>query len=351
MSDTDVKDAEAEGEIETGAAEPLMGRVDRAAVFLMLLGEDEAAGLLGRLQPVELEALGAAMCALGDIDQARIAEALEDFVEEAGREIMPAGDRNEQVRHLFERSLGPTKAESMMLRIEPEPRPRSIEMARWLAPSVVLKLVEDEHPQVIAALLLLLEPEPAAEVLSALNEDKQSAVVERIAKMGPVSQQAIAMIDQLLSQRIGSSFGASALTLGGPREAANLINLSEGELRNVVLPAIAQRDEDLAQKIEDELFTFEMLLDLDPQQMGRLLRDVDNEALIDALKGIPEEERNPFFAAMSSRAADGVKDEIEMRGRLSKADVNAAQRKIVDLARSLAEQGEIVIGNDDSEFV
>ncbi|WP_156423823.1 flagellar motor switch protein FliG [Erythrobacter sp. YT30] len=351
MSDVDVQDGVPDAGETPKLPEPLLGRVDRAAVFLMLLGEDEAAGLLGRLEPVELQALGTAMCALGEIDQARIAEALEDFVAEAAREVLPGGNRSEQVRQLFERSLGPTKAESMMLRIEPEPRPRSIEMARWLASSVVLKLVEDEHPQVIAALLLMLEPEPAAEVLSALSEAKQSAVVERIARMGPVSQQAITMIDQLLSQRIGSSFGASALIMGGPRDAANLINLSEGELRNVVLPAIAQRDEELAARIEDELFTFEMLLDLDPQQMGRLLRDVDNEALIDALKGLSEEERDPFFSAMSSRAADGVKDEIELRGRLSKADVKAAQRKIVDLARSLAEQGEIIMGNDDSEFV
>lgn len=351
MSDADLEDPDADGETGALHPEPLLGRVDRAAVFLMLLGEDEAAGLLGRMQPFELEALGSAMCALGDIDQPRIAEALQDFVTEASREIMPAGDRKAQVREMFERSLGPTKAESMMLRLEPEPRPRSIEMARWLAPKVVLKLVEDEHPQVIAALLLLLEPEPAAEVLSALDEEKQSAVVERIAKMGPVSQQAIAMIDQLLSQRIGSNFGASALTMGGPRDAANLINLSEGELRNVVLPAIAQRDEDLAARIEEELFTFEMLLELDPMGMGRLLRDVDNEALVDALKGLTEEERAPFFGAMSSRAADGVKDEIEMRGRLTKADVKAAQKKIVEVARNLAEQGEISLGSDDSEFV
>ena len=239
----------------------------------------------------------------------------------------------------------------MMLRIEPEARPRAIEMARWLAPSLVLKLVEDEHPQVIAALLLMLEPEPAAEVLSALPEASQSAVVARVGRMNAVSTQAMGMIDNLLSQRIGANFGASALTLGGPREAANLINLAEGDLRNTVLPAIAQSDRSLADAIEEELFTFEMLLDLDPMNMGRLLRDVDNEALVDALKGLPDANRGPFFAAMSSRAADGVRDEIELRGRLAKSEVQAAQRKVVDLARNLAEQGEISLGADDGEFV
>ncbi len=330
---------------------PPLSRIDRAAVFLMLLGDEEAATLLSRLEPTELERIGSAMVAMGDIDQDRIAESLQDFVAEAEREILPAKDRSHQVRVMLERSLGSTKAESMMQRIEPEARPRSIEMARWLAPSVLLKLVEDEHPQVIAALLLMLEPEPAAEVLSALPEEVQSAVVTRVAQIGPVSSQAIGMIDNLLSQRIGASFGANTLTLGGPREAANLINLAEGELARTVLPSIAQLDPSLAEAIEEEMFTFEMLLELDRQAMGRLLRDVDNDALVDALKGLKEPQREPFFASMSSRAADGIKDDIEMRGRLAKSDVEAAQRKIVEVARSLADQGEIVLGSDDGEFV
>ncbi len=328
-----------------------MERIERAAVFLMLLGDDEAVKLLGHLGPNELERLGVAMCALGEIAQDEIAEALADFVTEADREILPAQDRPAQVRAMLEQSLGPTKAESMMQRIEPEQRPRSIEMARWLAPKILVQLIEDEHPQVIAALLLMLEAEPAAEVLSALGEELQTSVVSRIAKIGPVSPEAVDMIDGLLSQRIGQSFGAGALQMGGPREAANLINLATGQVSQTVLPAIAQQDADLAAAIEDEMFTFEMLFELDPQGMGRLLRDVDNEALVDALKGIAEDERTPFFAAMSSRAADGVKDEIELRGRLSRAEVQAAQRKIVDLARELKEQGEIVIGGDDGEFV
>ncbi|MFU7529345.1 flagellar motor switch protein FliG [Qipengyuania sp. ASV99] len=338
---------------EMGAAAPasLLSRTDRAAVFLMLLSDEEAAALLARLGPDELEQIGAAMCQLGEIDRDAMAEALEDFVRESSREVLAKQDRSTQVRALLERSIGQAKAESMMIKIAPKGPPRSIEMARWLAPSVLIKLVEDEHPQVIAALLLLLEPGAAAEVLSALPQDLQPQVVERIARIGPISQQAVAMIDALLSQRIGASFGADTLTLGGPREAANLINLSAGDMRGTVLPAIALRDGPLAERIEDELFTFEMLFDLEPQAMERLLRDVDNEALIDALKGTKEDERTPFFRAMSSRAADGIRDEIDMRGRLSRGEVDAAKRKIVEIARALADQGEISMGGDDAEFV
>lgn len=351
-SETDTIETDEQPENEKPPApEPLLSRTDRAAVFLMLLADDEAVQLLSRLDPDDLERLGAAMVDLGEISRAEMVEALNDFVDESTREIIAKQDRGQQVRTLLEQSLGPTKAESMMLRIEPEVRPRSIEMARWLAPSVLLRLVEEEHPQVIAALLLMLEAEPAAEVLSGLPEEIQTNVVERVAKIGPITQQAVAMIDNLLSQRIGASFGAGAMAIGGPREAANLINMSVGDLRGSVLPAIAQRDAPLAAKIEDELFTFEMLFELDTKTMGRVLRDVESEALIDALKGIPESDRDYFFGAMSSRAADGIRDEIEARGRLSRAEVNAAQRKIVDLARSLADQGEIVLGGDDGEFV
>jgi flagellar motor switch protein FliG len=350
---------EAETHSEQGQAESAtpaeertpLSRIERAAVFLMLLGDEEAASLLARLDPEELQAVGGAMLALGEIDRTRMAEAIADFVAEAGREIIPVRGRDAQVRQLVARALDPARAESMMQRIEPEARPRMVELARWLAPPILVRLIEDEHPQVIAALLLLLDPDPAAEVLSGLAEPVQAAVVERVARIGPVSLSAVAMIDDLLQQRIGASFGAAALTIGGPREAANLINNAGGDLKNLVLPAIAQRDQGLASRIEEELFTFEMLLDLDRAAMSRLLRDVENEALVDALKGLKEYQRAPFFACMSSRAADGVRDEIELRGRLAKSEVEAAQRKIVEIARGLSDAGEIVIGGDDGEFV
>lgn len=341
-----------ETDIAASAPPPaLLSRIDRAAVFLMLMGDDEASGLISRLSPDELEKLGAAMMALGEIDQPHMAEAIADFATEAAREMLPQRGRSDRVRALLDKALGPARADSMMQRIEPDARPRSLELARWLAPTVLVRLILDEHPQVIAALLLLIEPEPAAEVLAMLPLELQSLVVERVARSGAISAQAITTIDTLLTQRISATFGTAALMLGGPREAANLINLAAGELRHTVIPAIAERDSPLAEKIEEQLFTFEMLFALDPQSMGRLLRDVDSEKLVDALKGIKEDQRAPFFAAMSSRAADGVRDEIELRGRVAKSEVALAQKSIVDLARALADAGEIVIGSGNGEFV
>ncbi len=327
-----------------------LNRIDRAAVFLMLMGDEEASSILGRLSPAELEKLGAAMMALGEIDQSRMSEALADFVDEAKREVLPQRGRPERMATLLDKALGPDRATGIMKRIEPQSRPRSIEIARWLAPDVLVRLIEDEHPQVIAALLLLIEPEAAAAVLAALPSATQSLVVERVAKSGPISPAAIATIDKLLNERVTEAFGKESISLGGPREAAMLINAA-GNLRHSVLPAIAERDGPLAERIEDELFTFEMLLELDTKSMGRLLRDVNPEQLVDALMGLKEDKREPFFSAMSTRAADGLREEMESRHRVAKSDVLIAQRAMVEVARGLAEAGEIVIGNQGDEYV
>lgn len=327
-----------------------LNRIDRAAVFLMLLGDEEASSILARMSPAELEKVGAAMMALGDIDQSRMSEALADFVDEAKREVLPQRGRPERMASLLDRALGPDRATGIMKRIEPQARPRSIEIARWLSPGVLVRLIEDEHPQVIAALLLLIEPDAAAAVLAALPPETQSFVVERVAKSGPIAPAAIDTIDKLLNDRVTEAFGAEAVSLGGPREAAMLINAA-GNLRQSVLPAIAERDAPLAERIEDELFTFEMLLELDAKSMGRLLRDVNPEQLVDALMGLKEDRREPFFAAMSARAADGLREEMESRHRVAKSDVLIAQRAMVEIARGLAEAGEIAIGNQGDEYV
>lgn len=332
-------------------AVPQMCSADRAAVILMLMDDQEAVELLGRLEPDELQLIGQKMVALGDVGPERIAGAIEGFVRLADDKTLTAQDRPAQLRERMNRALGEVKAESMMQRIGPEERARSLEIARWLAPSVLVGLVEGEHPQAVAVLLLLLDAEPAAELLSMLPAGLQPDLVERIARMRQVSGLAMELLEEVLTERISRKFGRAAIELGGAREAAELINLSVRAVGATVMPAIAGRDAALAKAIEAEMFTFEMLFGLDAMAMGRLLRDVENEALVDALKGLEEEQREPFFAAMSSRAADGVRDEIESRGRLKRQDVVRAQAAMITIARRLADEGEISLGGDDGEFV
>lgn len=325
---------------------------DRAAVMIMLLDEEQAAKILAELDPAELKTLGEKMCALGEIRPEYIQHAISGFVHANDQLGISAHGRVGQVRSLMTRAVGAVKADSLMQRIAPnEPAPSPLELARWLTPKKLVPLIADEHPQAIAVLLVQLDPEIAAEVLHELPWGIQPEVVHRIATLGPVSPDALAMLEEMLSRRIAETHGHAALTMGGPREAADLINNSGKAVEKRVMPEITKADKALAKAIEAEMFKFEHLFALDPQAMGALLREVESETLIDALKGVVEEERECFFKAMSSRAADGVKDEIAARGRVKMADVIDAQKQVVAVARRLAADGTIVFGQGDDDYV
>lgn len=326
----------------------------RAAVLVMLLAEEDATGLLSRLSPEELQLLGAKMCELGEIGPEAIADAIAGFAERADEATMPAQDRSADVRRIMTGAVGELKADNLMRRIIPpeERKPvTSLELARWLDPEVIVTLMADEHPQAIAVLLLQLDPQVAAQVLAGLPGEAQAPVVQRIARLGPIAPDALKVLEELLTAKITRSHGRMPLAMGGVKEAAEIINNAARTVEKRVMPEIGKLDKKLAKELEFELFKFEHLYPLDTKAMGALLREIENETLIDALKGIPEEEREPFFAAMSTRAADGVRDEIEARGRLRKADVLAAQQAVIATAKRLAGEGIIVLGDGGDEYV
>ncbi|HKR90771.1 flagellar motor switch protein FliG [Novosphingobium sp.] len=325
---------------------------DSAAVMMMLLAEDQTAHILAELEPEELRLLGEKMCALGEIGPEVIAQAIAGFVEKTEKLGLVAHDRVGQVRSMMNRAIGEVKTENLMRRILPEqPQTSSLELARWLTPQALVPLVKDEHPQTLAVLLVQLDPEVAAEVLHSLPKETQPEIIHRIATIGPVSPDAIAMLEELLNRRIAEYHGQRPLQMGGTREAADIINGAGKAAEKRILGELTKLDKSLAKKIEEEMFKFEHLFVLEPLAMGTLLRDVPNDTLIDALKGIGEEERTFFFQAMSSRAADGVRDEIAARGRTKLADVVAAQKEIVAIARRLAADGSIVFGAGEDDYV
>lgn len=332
---------------------PAISGPELAAIMVMLLDDDHAATLMAQLDPSELRLLGEKMCEIGEIDAEAITQALQGFVDNAATVTMNAHGRVEQVRHLMTHAVGELKAENLMQRIAPgAPLPGStLELARWLTPHALVPLVQGEPPQTVAVLLVQLDPDVAAAVLHALPESLQPQIVHRIATLGPVAPEAIAMLESLLTQKITECHGSAALTLGGPREAADIINASARAVEKRVMPEIAKKDKVLAKAIENEMFKFEHLFVLDDKSMGSLLREVDSDTLIAALKGIAADQRECFFRAMSSRAAEGVRDEIEARGRMKMAEVVEAQKAVVTAARRLAAEGTIVFGAGDDDYV
>lgn len=332
-----------------------LGDSERAAVMIMLLEEDQAALILSQLGPDELQVLGEKMCALGDIGPEQITQAISGFVSSAQTQGISARGRTDHVRRVITAAVGEVKGENLMQRILPpgsETGP-AIELARWLTPQALIPLIKGEHPQAVAVLLVQLEPEVAAELLHSLPAEEQTAVVHRVATLGSVSPEAIAMLEALLESRIAERHGKAALALGGAKQAADIINQVGKAAEKRIMPELNKLDKALAREIEAEMFKFEHLFALDPQAMGALLREVESDVLIDALKGTAEEHREVFLRAMSSRAADGVKDEIAARGRLKMAEVLEAQKAMVAVARRLAADGVIQFGagGGDDEYV
>ena len=331
---------------------PQLSDPERAAVMVMLMEDEQAAAMLAQLAPEELLLLGEQMSALGDISPEAIIQAIAGFIARSDKAGLNSHDRPGQIRSLMTRAVGEIKAESVMQRILPnEAAPAPIELARWLTPQALIPLVAGEHPQTLAVLLVQIDPAVAAEVLNSLPPEAQAEVVHRIATLRPVSSEALAMLAELLETRISACHGSAALAMGGPREAAEIINNAGKTVEARVLPFITKADKALARQIENEMFKFEHLFALDTKAMGALLREVENDALIDALKGIDPADRERFLGAMSSRAADGVRDEIEGRSRLRKEDVEIAQKAIVAAARRLAADGTISFGSGGDEYV
>jgi len=333
-----------------------LDQAGRAAVMMMLLDEGQATQILGQLDPEELKVLGERMCALGEIDPSTISRTVNEFLGHTEQDGMPAADRARQVQSLMVGAVGEVKAENLMRSILPpeKRRPSSIELAKWLDPEVIAPLIEGEHPQAIAVLMVQLDAQVAARVLHLLPPQSQSEVVHRIATLGGVSADAFSMLEELLEHKIAAAHGTMPLQMGGPAEVAEIINRSGKTVEKQVMSHLAKVDRMLARRIEAEMFRFEHLYMLDSQSMGSLLREVDSVTLVDALKGIAEHEREWFFAAMSSRAADGVRDEIETRGRVKMVEVESAQKEIIDIARRLSADGVIAFGGGgggDDDYV
>lgn len=325
-----------------------------AAMMVLLMEEAEAAAVVGQMSPDELEQLGRHMCDLEEIAPHQISDAILQFANAADGAGVKAKGGEVRARTIITDAVGAVKADSVMRRILPEGGTQgsiALELARWLEPEVLLRLIGDEMPQMIAVLLVQLDPQVAARVLAGMPTDAQPDIVHRIATLGPVSPAAIGMLNELLESSIQEKFGSFPVHMGGVQSAAEMINRSGKAAEKRIMPFISKRDKALAKAIENELLTFAHLYVLDAQMMGTLLREIDSEVLILALKGIPEDERETFFAAMSSRAVDGLKDEIEDLGRVKMEEVLAAQKTILLEARRLAADGEIILDEGEGDYV
>ena len=325
--------------------------VERAAVLMMLVGDEEAAAILQKLEPEEVRQLGKAMFAVADVSEVEVETVLDDFVGHARERTAVGFDPRVRIETMMNRALGPEKAESVLARITPPSDACQIDLLDWLDAGEIASLVEKEHPQIAAVLIANLDSSVGAQVLELLPDSIQPEVLHRIARLGPITPEAVETLKTMLSNRVGAGQQPAGVILGGTREAAKIMSSARKTTEARVMPKLFKIDRETARAIEEAMFVFDNLLELDDKNLGTLIRNIDGDILVRALKGVDEAIRGRFLGCMSSRAADGIRDELESRGPMRLSEVLEAQKAIIQIARSLAKDGTIQMGGGDDDYV
>ncbi len=327
--------------------------VERAAVLMMIVGDEEAAAILQKLDPEEVRQLGAAMMNVADVSEWEMAQVLDDFTGRAQERSSIQFNPRPKVESVVTRALGADKAETILSRILPPEPNESISALAWMDATEIAGMLEEEHPQIAAVLLAHLEAEIAGKVLEMLPEAIQPQVLRRLAKLGPVTPEAIATLTAVLERHSTKPRRAAGLQMGGTREAAKIMSSVRKITEQKVMPKLAKLDREVAKAIEEAMFVFDNLLELDDKNMGTLLRNIESDVLVRSLKGVDEAARTRFLACMSSRAADTIRDEMEARGPMKLSEVLDAQKVMISIARQLVKDGTITMpgGGGDDDYV
>jgi flagellar motor switch protein FliG len=323
--------------------------IRKSAILLMSIGEDEAVEVFKYLSPREVQKLGAAMADLQNVEREQVEEVLRDFREQAGVKTTIGLNSDSYIRSVLTKALGNERATGVIDRILRGNDTGGIEALKWMDGASISEMIRNEHPQIIATILVHLERDQAADVLTHFVERLRNDVMLRIAALEGVQPSALSELNEVLTQLLQGASKVSKSALGGATVAAEILNNLGTSLEASVMASLREHDAELAQQIEDQMFVFENLNDLDDRGIQLLLREVQSESLIIALKGTSNELREKIFRNMSSRAAEMLRDDFESKGPVKLSEVEAEQREILKIVRRLADEGQIALGGKGDE--
>ncbi len=325
--------------------------ITKSAMLLLTLGEDEAAEVLKHLGPREVQKLGAAMATLKSVPRDKVEEVVDEFYEETQRGAPVTADE-EYIRGMLTKALGDDRAANLISRILQGGDTAGIESLKWMDSATVADLIRNEHPQIIATILVHLEYDHAGEILKHFTERLRNDVLLRIATLDGVQPTALQELNDALTRILSGSANIKKTAMGGVRTAAEILNFVGTTHETSILDNVREYDPDLAQKIIDEMFVFENLLDVDDRGIQLLLREVQSESLILALKGASEGMREKVFKNMSQRAAEMLREDLESKGPVRLSEVEREQKEILKIARRLADEGQLQLGGKgEDEYV
>ena len=325
---------------------------ERAAIFMMSLGEQNAAEVLKHMGPKEVQKVGTVMASLNNVSNEKVESVITKFVETANKQSGVGVDSDEYIRNMLTTALGEDKASSVIDRILLGKNSKGLDSLKWMDPRAVASVVQNEHPQIIAIVLSYLESDHAAEILSYLPERARSDVLMRIATLDGVPPAALMELNEILEKQFAGNTGVQSSGVGGVKTAAGILNFMDGTSESAITEAITEHDAELAQEIQSQMFVFDNLLDIDDRGIQAILREVQSEQLITALKGADETIQEKIFSNMSSRAAEMMREDLEAKGPVRIKDVEDAQKEVLSIAKRMADSGEISLGGKgDDEYV
>jgi len=323
--------------------------LEDAAILLMSLGIEEAAEVFKQLEPKEVQSLGETIARLKTVPRERVDQVLERFTADSADVGTLVADTDEYVKDVLRKALGEEKANLLIDRIIQGSDIAGIESLKWMDAASVAELLRNEHPQIVAAILVHLDPDQSSGVLKNFSDRHRNEVMIRIATLDGIQPAALRDLNDVMSRVLAGGTQVKRQSLGGVKPAAEIINLMGSALETSVLDYIRESDGDLAQKIMDNMFVFDDLIKLDDKGFQSLLKEVQTESLIIALKGASPEIREKVFKNMSSRAAETLREDLESRGPVKLSEVEGEQKEMLKIVRRLADEGQIVLssGGDD----
>ena len=323
--------------------------LEDAAILLMSLGEEEASEVFKHLAPKEVQALGETIAKMKAVTRDRVDGVLGKFSEMAGTQSMLVADNDEYVKSVLRRALGDEKANLLIDRILQGSDVSGIESLKWMDPQSVAELLRNEHPQIVAAILVHLDYDQASSVLKLFTERQRNEVLVRVATLDGIQPSALKDLNEVMSKVLAGGDKMRKASLGGVKPAAEIINMMGGSIETSVLDYIREADNELAQKIMDNMFTFDDLEKLEDKAIQTLMKEVQTESLVIALKGATPEMREKVFRNMSTRAAETLREDLDSRGPVRVSEVESEQKELLKIVRRLADEGQIQLssGSDD----
>ena len=324
----------------------------RAAIFLLGVGEQAATEVMRHMSAKEVQQVGEAMATISKLTNNQVESVLADFHLESA-EINPLGlEAPDFTRRVMTSALGQDKAQNILSQVLETPEEHNgVEALQWMAPKAIADVLGGEHPQIAATVMTQLYDEQAANVLALLPDDMRKDVILRIARMEELDPRAMEELDRVLESQLGTLQRTPPRKVLGPDNLAAILNATDSELEQEMLEALTQADEDLSDDVKEKMFVFDNLIKLDDRGFQTLVRDIDQEKLLVALKGVDQELTERFFNNMSERAADILREDMEASGPVKLADVEAAQKEIVKTAMKLADEGALMIGKGARDYV